>query len=124
VGTVTRVGALEGVYSANQSLNDLEAPCIPERLLKSELLKEQSAPADQDEGVGRSQTGLLGLILDSGNEARDVRLSVGCREDGDQAQFHGLSRLGVDVERVCVEEEIEKVGYLLERIFYMDWSER
>ena len=87
-------------------------------------MQEQSAPADQDEGVGRSQTGLLGLILNSGDEARDMRLGTGCGEDGDKTQFHSLSRLGVDVERVCVEEEIENVGYLFERIFYMEWSEK
>ena len=124
VGTVTRSGALESVCSANQSLDNLEAPRIPKRFLKSELLEEQSAPADQDEGVGRSQTGLLGLILNSGDEARDMRLGVGCREDGDKAQFHSLSRLGVDVERVCVEEEIENIGYLFERTFYVEWSEK
>jgi hypothetical protein len=91
VGAVTRIGALESVCSAYQSLDNLEAPDIPERLLKGELLEEQSAPADQDEGVGRSQTGLLGLILDSSDEARNMRLSVGCREDGNEAQFYSLS---------------------------------
>jgi hypothetical protein len=88
---MTRIGALESVCGAYQSLDDLETPGIPERLLKGELLEEQSAPADQDEGVGGSQTGLLGLILNSSDEARNMGLGVGSREDGDEAQFYSLS---------------------------------
>lgn len=91
MGAVARIGALEGVCSAYQSLNDLETPSVPERLLKGELLEEKSTPADQDEGVGRGQTGLLGLVLNSSDEGRNMRLSVGSREDGDKARFHSLS---------------------------------
>ena len=91
MGAVARVGALEGVCRAYQSLDDLEAPGVPERLLKGELLEEQSRPANQDEGVGRGQTGLLGLILNSSDEGRNLRLSVRSREDGDKARFHSLS---------------------------------
>jgi hypothetical protein len=91
-------------------LDNLETPRIPERLLEGELLEEQSTPADEDKCVGRSQTRLLGFVLDSSDEARHVGLGFGGREDGNEAQFHSLSRLCVDVERVCIEEEIEKVG--------------
>lgn len=84
----------------------LDSPSIPQRSVLSILLEQKAAPPYQHKGVRRGYARLPCLFLNISNELWNMRFGAGSAKNAEQALLGSLPGLGIDVERVCVEDDV------------------